>query len=154
MSFLTAAIPISLAGTGRNTCPVAPRHEASAWGLCTAANGHYRGTGNLSLCAGSEHSTRHVIGYLCCLAFITLALTFFQFFPDVVRNVEASANTVVDGLKSDPTLGPAARLTVHAFGESFSPALVLGHFVAIMLSPIGLIALLGYILLSWMLPAR
>lgn len=95
-----------------------------------------------------------MIGYLCCLAFITLALTFFQFFPDVVRNVEASANTVVEGLKFDPTVGPAARFTVRLFGESFSPALVLGHFVAIVVSPIGLFALVFYVIISWMLPAR
>jgi hypothetical protein len=94
------------------------------------------------------------VGYLSCLAFIVLVLTFFQFFPDVVRNVEANANTAIDGLKSDPTLGPAARFTVHVFGDSFSPALVLGHFVAIVLSPIGLFALLFYILISWMLPVR
>lgn len=81
-------------------------------------------------------------------------LTFFQFFPDVVRNIEANANVVIDGLKSDPTFGPAARFTVHAFGESFSPALVLGHFVAIVLSPVGLFALLFYIVISWMLPVR
>ena len=95
-----------------------------------------------------------MIGYLCCLAFITLILTFFQFFPDVVRNIEANANTVIDGFKSDPTLGPAARFTVHAFGGSFSPALALGHFVAIVLSPIGLFALLFYVVITWMLPAR
>ena len=95
-----------------------------------------------------------MIGYLCCLAFITLTLTFFQFFPDVVRSVEANANTVIDGLKTDPTLGAAARLTVRLFGESFSPALVLGHFIAIVLSPIGLFALVFYIVISWMLPVR
>ncbi len=99
-------------------------------------------------------NTRHLVGYLCCLAFITLVLTFFQFFPDVVRNIEANANTVIDGFKSDPTLGPAARFTVRVFGESLSPALVLGHFVAIILSPIGLFALLFYIVISWMLPVR
>ena len=95
-----------------------------------------------------------MIGYLCCLVFITLALTFFNFFPDVVRNVEANANTVIDGLKFDPTLGTAVRFTVRLFGETFSPALVLGHFLAIVLSPIGLFALLFYVLISWMLPAR
>jgi hypothetical protein len=94
-----------------------------------------------------------VIGYLCCLAFITLALTFFRFFPDVVRNVEANANTVVAGLKFDPALGAAARFTVRLFGQTFSPALVLGHFLAIVVSPIGLFALLFYVLLAWMLPA-
>lgn len=95
-----------------------------------------------------------MIGYLCVLAFITLVLTFFQFAPDMVRNIEANANTVLDGLKPDPTFGPAVRYTVHLFGGSFSPALVFGHFVAIVLSPIGLFALLVYILISWMLPAR
>ena len=95
-----------------------------------------------------------MIGYLCCLAFITLALTFFQFFPDVVRNVEANANTIVDGLKSDPTLGAATRFTVRAFGGSFSPALVLGHFIALVISPIGLFALVFYSVIVWMLPAR
>lgn len=72
----------------------------------------------------------------------------------MVRNVEANANTVIEGLKFDPTLGGAARFTVRLFGESFSPALVLGHFIAIVLSPIGLFALVFYILISWMLPAR
>jgi hypothetical protein len=95
-----------------------------------------------------------LIGYLCCLAFITLALTFFQFFPDVVRNVEANANTVIDGLKTDPTLGAPARFTLRLFGESFSPALVLGHVIAIVVSPIGLFALVLYTVISWMLPAR
>ncbi len=71
-----------------------------------------------------------------------------------MRNVEASANTVVEGLKFDPALGPAARFTVRLFGESFSPALVLGHFVAIVVSPIGLFALVVYVIISWMLPAR
>lgn len=40
------------------------------------------------------------------------------------------------------------------FGQTFSPALVFGHFLAIVLSPIGLFALLFYVLISWMLPAR
>ena len=95
-----------------------------------------------------------MIGYLCCLAFITLTLTFFQFFPDVVRNVEANANTVIHGLKSDPTLGAAARFTAHLFGVSFSPALVLGHLITLVISPIGLFALVFYIIIVWMLPAR
>ncbi len=95
-----------------------------------------------------------MIGYLCCLAFITLTLTFFRFFPDVVRNVEANANTVIDGLKFDPTLGGAARFTVRLFGETFSPALVFGQLLAIVLSPIGLFALLFYVIIAWMLPAR
>jgi hypothetical protein len=95
-----------------------------------------------------------LIGYLCCLAFITLTLTFFPFFPGVVRNVEANANIVIDGLKTDPTFGAAARLTVRAFGQSFSPALVLGHVIAVVLSRIGLFALAFYVVISWMLPAR
>lgn len=95
-----------------------------------------------------------MIGYLCCLAFITLTLTFFQFFPDVVRTIEANATTITDGLRSDPTFGAAARFTVRPFGGSLSPALLLGHFIALVVSPIGLFALAFYVVILWMLPAR
>ncbi len=98
--------------------------------------------------------TRHFIGYLCCLAFVTFVLTFFGFFPDVVRSIEANAGTFLDGFSSDPTFGPMVNYTAHAFGASFSPALALGHFVAIVISPIGLFTLLFYVLIAWMLPAQ
>jgi hypothetical protein len=99
-------------------------------------------------------ATRHLIGYLCCLAFVTLVLTFFGFFPGVVRNVEANAGGFLDGFSSDPTFGPAVRYTPSVFGTPFSPALALGHFIAIVISPIGLVTLLVYVLIAWMLPAR
>lgn len=98
--------------------------------------------------------TRHLIGYLCCLAFVTLALTFFGFFPTVVKNVEANAETYLNGLRYDPNFGPLVSFTAHVFGASFSPALAIGHLVAIVVSPIGLFTLLLYALITWMLPAR
>ena len=97
---------------------------------------------------------RHLIGYLCSLAFVVLVLTFFGFFPSVVKNVEANAETYLSGLRFDPNLGPMVNYTAHAFGTSFSPALALGHLIAIIVSPIGLFALLFYSLIAWMLPAR
>ena len=98
--------------------------------------------------------TRFLLGYLCCLAFVTFVMTFFGFFPTVVRNVEANAGAFLDGFSSDPTLGPIVRYTAYAFGTSFSPVLALGHFIAIVISPIGLFTLLVYFLISWIMPAR
>lgn len=99
-------------------------------------------------------ATRHLIGYLCCLAFVTFSLTFFGFFPNIVRNIEQNAGTFLDGFASDPTLGPIVHYTAHPLGLSFSPALVFAHFVGIVVSPIGLFTLLFYFVIVWMLPAR
>lgn len=98
--------------------------------------------------------TRHVIGYLVCLTFVTLVLTFFGFFTNIVRNIEANAGVFLDGFRTDPTFGPMINYTVHAFGASFSPALALGHVVAIIISPIGLFTLLFYFVIAWMLPVH
>lgn len=99
-------------------------------------------------------ATRHVIGYLCCLVFITFVLTFFRFFPDTVRNIEANTTGVINGMGSDPAYAGLFAYPVHVFGVSFSPALVLGHLLGLILSPIGLFALLFYFVLNWMLPVR
>jgi hypothetical protein len=99
-------------------------------------------------------NTRHVIGYLCCLVFITFVMTFFRFFPDTVRNIEANTTSVLGAIGSDPAYARAFAYTVHIFGVSFSPPLVLGHLLGIILSPIGLFALLFYFVLNWMLPVR
>ena len=97
---------------------------------------------------------RHVIGYLVCLTFLTLVLTLFGFFPNLIRNNDANVGATLTLLQDDPNVGPAVRYTVSVFGTSFSPVLVLGHFLAIVISPIGLFALLFYFVLAWMLPAR
>ena len=98
--------------------------------------------------------TRHVIGYLACLTFVTLVLSFFGSFTNIVRNVEANAGVVLDSFRTDPTFGPMINYTVHAFGASFSPALALGDVVAIIISPIGLFTLLFYFVIAWMLPVH
>ncbi|HKV44425.1 MAG TPA: hypothetical protein VJT32_07105 [bacterium] len=97
---------------------------------------------------------RYVIGYLACLAFIVLILTFFGFFPDVIRNNESNVGTFFNFFSNGRHVSPAVQYTVSVFGLSFSPALALGHFVAIVLSPIGLFTLVFYSVLIWMLPAR
>ncbi|HLW61419.1 MAG TPA: hypothetical protein VKV57_16060 [bacterium] len=97
---------------------------------------------------------RYVIGYLACLAFIVLILTFFGFFPNLIRNNETNVGTFFNLFSSDRHVGTAMQYTVSVFGLSFSPALALGHFVAIVLSPIGLFTLVFYFVLIWMLPAR
>jgi len=99
-------------------------------------------------------NTRHIIGYLCCLVFITFVLTFFGFFAGIVRDIEANTGIVMDGFKTDPTFGPMISYTAHPFGTSFSPALALGHVVGIIVSPIGLFALLFYVVIAWMLPVH
>lgn len=113
----------------------------------------------IAKCGGRAHwkgvaATRHLLGYLCCLAFVVFALTSLGFFPNIIRNIEENANIFLDGFASDPTLGPIVHYTAHPFGLSIPPALVFGHFVAIVVSPIGLFTLLFYFLIVWMLPAR
>ena len=95
-----------------------------------------------------------MIGYLCCLAFVTFVLTFLASFTNVVRDIEANAGTILEGFRANPTVGPLIGYTAHPFGTSFSPALVLGHVVAIIVSPIGLFTLLLYVIIAWMLPVH
>ena len=95
---------------------------------------------------------RHIIGFFLCLAFITLILTFSAPFVGWVRNSDTHVTSVVDTLAFDPDLGPMTRYTVQVFGMSFSPALAIGHVAAIVVSPIGLLAVMLYYLLARVLP--
>jgi hypothetical protein len=81
-------------------------------------------------------------------------LTFFGFFPTVVRAIEANAGTTLDGFRTDPTVGRMINYTAHPFGTSFSPALALATVVAVIVSPIGLFTLLFYLVLTWVLPVH
>jgi len=87
---------------------------------------------------------RHIIGYGICLAFITLTLTFSGPFIDVVRSSDTHVTTLIGALGFDPNIGWMTRITINVFGVSFTPALVIGHVLGIMISPIGLVAFMIY----------
>ena len=95
-----------------------------------------------------------VIGYLVCLAFVTLALTLLGPFFGMIENSEANVGRIIDSYRFDPAIGPWTTYTVEVFGTAFSPVIALGHLAAVVASPVGLLALLLYFLISWMMPAR
>ncbi len=97
---------------------------------------------------------RHVVGYLVCVAFLTLILTALGPFLELIETSEAHVGRIIDVFRYDPDIGPWTTYTVHAFGISFSPVAMLGHIIAVVASPVGLLALLLYFLMVWVMPAR
>lgn len=97
---------------------------------------------------------RHVIGYLVCVAFLTLILTFVGPFFDLIQASETHVGRIIDVFRYDPDIGPWTSYTVHMFGLSFAPVVALGHVIAVVASPVGLLALMLYFLMAWVMPAR
>ena len=95
-----------------------------------------------------------VIGYLICLAAVSLVLTIFGPFLDMIGQSDAHIGKIIDAFGFDPAIGPWTRYTVDLFGTSFSPVIALGHLIAIVASPVGLFALLLYFLISWAMPVH
>jgi hypothetical protein len=96
---------------------------------------------------------RHVLGYVLCLGFLTLALPYFGLYTNLVSPGEMRVAAVIETLKFDPVIGHALQYTVQVAGASFSPLLMLGHLAAIVFSLVGFLALVLYALLAWILPA-
>jgi len=95
-----------------------------------------------------------LIGYLICLGAVSLVLTIFGPFFDMIGQSDAHIGKIIDAFGFDPAIGPWTRYTVDIFGTSFSPVIALGHLIAVVASPAGLLALLLYFLISWVMPVR
>ena len=65
-------------------------------------------------------------------------------FIDVVRSSDTHVTTLIGALGFDPNFGWVTRVTINVFGVSFTPALVVGHLLGIVISPIGLVAFMLY----------
>ena len=97
---------------------------------------------------------KSVIGYLICLAFVSLVLTLFGPFFDMIGKSESHVGKIIDVFGFDPDIGPWTRYTVDILGTPVSPVIALGHLAAVVVSPVGLLALLLYFLISWVMPVR
>jgi hypothetical protein len=97
---------------------------------------------------------RHVVGYFCCLGFLSGVLIYLGVFQGLVRSSQATVRDIITVLGLDPEVGPTVKYAFHVGGVALSPAVALGHLAAIVFSTVGLLALILYFLLSWMMPAR
>ena len=97
---------------------------------------------------------KHLIGYSICLAFTSVVLTFLGFSANLTSGSEAQVGAIFDALETHPDIGNVIHYTLDLFGTPFTPMLAAGDFLALVFSPVGATAVLLYLLVSWILPAR
>jgi len=98
---------------------------------------------------------RHVVGFLICLAFVSAALATFGAFSPLTKNSDASVGAVVQAMEAGGIQASVDHSTAPApVVDTISPLRDLGHFVAIVISPVGALALGLYLVVIWALPAR
>jgi|GEM_PF-2048256 hypothetical protein len=103
---------------------------------------------------------RHLVGYLICLGFVVLALTYMGLYDTVYAHSDRVQATVVATLETDPLVGRAVQGAVHLWTSALAPnplatpiTSVVGRVATVALSPVGAIALGLYWFILWLFPS-
>lgn len=102
---------------------------------------------------------RHVVGFLVCLGFVVVALSYMGLYDLVYARSDRVQATVIATLEADPLVGTALRRAVHFWADVASPDPIAGPVISFLgkvattaLSPVGVVALALYGFLLWLFP--